>query len=171
MTLSSSDKTMCYITKSCKPSFRSRQRANVLNHIEKQFSSVSSHFVLSLYHSKTSAILSALLDSLNSPDTELGTCCFYSSGQNVEKQNSTRALKSPSFSGPVPFFMCMLFPTSVQPIIRSYRNCWVYVLVLVWFPLLLSVIWLSKQLQRLRETLVAYCLVFIPAWSVDRNHL
>lgn len=139
--------------------------------MEKRFSSVSSHFVLSLYHSKTCAVFSAMLCSVSSPDTELGTRCFYWSDQNVEKQNSSRALKSPSFSGPLPFFMCVLFPTSVQAIIGSYRNCWVCVLVMVWFPPLLSVIWLFKQLQRLRDTLVAYCFAFIPAWSVDRNHL
>lgn len=68
-----------------------------LKHIEKQFPSLSSHSVLCIYHSKTSAVFLTILDSLSSSNNELGTPCFLVKWPNCVKQNSTAAPNTPFF--------------------------------------------------------------------------
>lgn len=75
-------------------------------------------------------------------------------------QNSARALQTSPFS-PCSL-LCVLFPTFFQWVVRSRRR----LLLTVFLPLLPAT-WLFKQLQRLKEALTAYCLVFIPDLLVE----
>lgn len=109
--------------------------ASELKHTETQKNILFYQLVLSLSYLYTNQRVSLLCSQmfwiLPLPlDSESGTHCFYWNGWNVVKRNSTRALiTSPLFS--LCSFLCVLFFTLFQSVIRSYRK-----LALLFFPML-----------------------------------